>query len=132
MCSRYCYLGTSGAKADGMGEGSVPGRSHRVLLHYIKTALQFHFSSVLSSFLRSSRMLILNILHGISQARILEWIAISFSSGIFLTQIASPAYISCLAGRFFTTEPPGKPQLTIIYLSFKSTFPKQKIRLDGI
>ena len=70
--------------------------------------------------------------HGIFQARILEWIAISFSSRIFLTQIASPACISCLAGRFFTNEPPGKPQLTIIYLSFKSTFPKQKIRLDGI
>ena len=42
--------------------------------------------------------------HGISQARILEWVAISFSRGIFPTQC-----LSCIAGRFFTAEPPGKP-----------------------
>ena len=52
----------------------------------------------------------------------------------FLLQgnLPDPDFISCLAGSFFTTEPPGKPQLSIIYLSFKSTFPKQEIRLDGI
>ena len=43
---------------------------------------------------------------GISQARILEWVAVSFSRdlpdpGVELT---SPA----LAGGFFTAEPPGK------------------------
>ena len=45
--------------------------------------------------------------HGISQARILEWFAISFSRGSSNPGIepVSPA----LAGRFFTTEPPGKP-----------------------
>ena len=45
--------------------------------------------------------------HGISQARILEWVAI-FSPGDLLdagTEPTSPA----LAGSFFTTEPPGKP-----------------------
>ena len=46
-------------------------------------------------------------LHGIFQARTLEWVAISFSRG------SSPprdwTCVSCLAGRFFTTEPPGKP-----------------------
>ena len=44
--------------------------------------------------------------HGISQARILEWVAISFSRGS-----SWPRYwtrFSCLAGRFFTTEPLGK------------------------
>ena len=45
-------------------------------------------------------------IRGISQARILEWIAVSFSRG------SSPprdqTYISCVAGGFFTTEPPGK------------------------
>ena len=45
--------------------------------------------------------------HGISQARILEWVAISFSGG------SSPPrdqiHVSCLAGKFFTTELPGKP-----------------------
>ena len=52
----------------------------------------------------------------------------------FLVQgnLPDPDFISCLAGSFFTTEPPGKPQLSIIYLSFKSIFPKQEIRLDGI
>ena len=44
--------------------------------------------------------------HGISQARILEWVAISFSR-----QSSQPrdwSHIFCLAGRFFTSEPPGK------------------------
>ena len=44
--------------------------------------------------------------HGISQARILKWVAISLSSlpnsGIEPTSLA-------LAGRFFTTEHPWKP-----------------------
>ena len=46
--------------------------------------------------------------HGISQARILEWVSISFSRRSSHPGIKpmSPA----LAGRVFTTEPPGKPQ----------------------
>ena len=48
--------------------------------------------------------------HGISQARILEWVAISCSRGSSqprdrTSSLASPA----LAGRFFMTEPPEKP-----------------------
>ena len=42
--------------------------------------------------------------HGISQARILGWVAISPNPGI---KLASPT----LAGGFFTTAPPGKPKL---------------------
>ena len=38
----------------------------------------------------------------IFQARILEWVAISSSRGFWTC-------IPCLVGRFFTTEPPGKP-----------------------
>ena len=45
--------------------------------------------------------------HGILQARILEWVAISFSKGSF--QPRDRTRVSCLADRFFTTEPPGKP-----------------------
>ena len=45
--------------------------------------------------------------HGISQARIPEWVAIPSSRG------SSPprdqTRISCIAGRFFTAEPPGLP-----------------------
>ena len=44
---------------------------------------------------------------GIFQARILEWVAISFSRG------SSPprdqTQVSCIAGGFFTAEPQGKP-----------------------
>ena len=49
--------------------------------------------------------------HGIFQARILEWVAISFPRGTFLTQGLNLhlLQVSCTAGRFFTTEPLGKP-----------------------
>ena len=46
--------------------------------------------------------------HGISQARILEWVVISFSreySQLMNVKPMSPV----LAGRFFTAESPGKP-----------------------
>ena len=33
--------------------------------------------------------------HGILQARILEWVAISFSKGIFLTQGSNPSLLHC-------------------------------------
>ena len=45
--------------------------------------------------------------HGISQARRLEWVAISFSWKLFRPR--NGTHVSCLSGRFFTTEPPGKP-----------------------
>ena len=38
--------------------------------------------------------------HGISQARILEWVAISFSRGS--SQPRDRTRVSCIAGRFFT------------------------------
>ena len=46
---------------------------------------------------------------GISQARILEWVAISFSQGIFPTQGLYLHLLHTLAGRFFTTQTLGKP-----------------------
>ena len=45
---------------------------------------------------------------GISQPRILQWVAISFSRGS--SQPRDWTHVSCLASRFFTPEPPGKPQ----------------------
>ena len=47
--------------------------------------------------------------HGISQARILEWIAISFSKG------SSQPRDQTLVGRCFTAEPPGKPHMGHTY-----------------
>ena len=52
---------------------------------------------------------------GIFQEKILEWVAISSSRVSFMPEpitLVSPA----LAGRFLTTEPPGKPILTITTL----------------
>ena len=55
--------------------------------------------------------------HGILQARTLEWVAISSSRdlpdpGIKPTSLASPA----LAGRSFPTEPPEKPRIELCAL----------------
>ena len=48
--------------------------------------------------------------HGVLQARILEWVAMTSSSGSSQpreqTRVSS---VSCIAGGFFTLEPPGKP-----------------------
>ena len=44
--------------------------------------------------------------HGISHVRILEWVAISFFRGS--SQPRNQTHISCLAGKFFTTESQGE------------------------
>ena len=50
--------------------------------------------------------------HGISQARILKWVAISSSTGSFWPRIKTLSSVSlALAGEVSTTEPPGKPKL---------------------
>ena len=53
--------------------------------------------------------------HGISQARILEWVAISFSRAS--SWLRDQTCIFRIAGRFFTTEPPGASQSFAIMLS---------------
>ena len=52
--------------------------------------------------------------HGISQARILEWVAISFSRGIFWPR--DWTCVSCTIGRFFTTKPPEKPSFLCTFM----------------
>ena len=51
--------------------------------------------------------------HGIFQTRIVEWFAIFFSRG------SSPprdwACVSCIAGKFFSAEPPEKPFLVLTW-----------------
>ena len=51
--------------------------------------------------------------HGIFQARILEWVATSSSRGS--SQPRDCTCISCVSCIFFTTEPPEKPPLPSIY-----------------
>ena len=57
------------------------------------------------------------LVHGILQAGILEWVTIS-SSGHLPDRGMEPAS-SALEGRFFTTEPPGKP-LSVQWSQIKS------------
>ena len=52
--------------------------------------------------------------HGISQARILEWVAISFSRGSSWSR--GQTHFSCWAGRFFADEPLGKSLNTVEHL----------------
>ena len=61
--------------------------------------------------------------HGILQARMLEWVAIPFSSGSSRPRFQTMALISPeLAGRFFTTEPLGKPcRVTVSVLRVRTT-----------
>ena len=65
--------------------------------------------------------------HGISQARILEWIAMSFSKGSSWSRDRTS--ISCIAGKLFTTESPGKPKGTVdnAKLSFALNISKDPI-----
>ena len=48
--------------------------------------------------------------HGILQARVLEWVAISFSRGC--SRPRDPDQVSCIAGRFFTIRAPREAQLS--------------------
>ena len=50
--------------------------------------------------------------HGILQARILEWVDFPFSRGS--CQPRNQTQVSLIAGRFFTTDPPGKLAIMII------------------
>jgi len=59
--------------------------------------------------------------HGILQARILQWVAISFSGelpdpGMEPSSLLSPT----LAGGFFSPEPPGKPRQKAQFLLYSS------------
>ena len=53
--------------------------------------------------------------HGICQAKILEWVLISFSRGS--SQPRDWTRVSCIVGGFFTAEPPGKPLVIISQFS---------------
>ena len=61
--------------------------------------------------------------HGILQARILEWV--SMSSSRESSWPRDQSQVSCTASRFFTAEPPGKPmssgQLVVICCRIQGT-----------
>ena len=58
-------------------------------------------------------------LRGISQAIILEWVAVSYTGDLPEPGIKPSSLPSReLAGRFFTTAPPGKAQVQATYILF--------------
>ena len=66
-----------------------------------------------------------SLVHGILQARILEWVAISSSRGS--SRPRDQTGVFCLAGGFFTTEPPGRPMrrdLPILILKIDVLYPR--------
>ena len=70
------------------------------ILNYMLLFIQLFCDSMDCRLLGSS-------VHGISQARILEHVVIAFSRGS--SHPRDRTYVSCLSGRFFNSEPPGKP-----------------------
>ena len=78
----------------------------------------FYCCSVAKLFLTLLRPRQAPQVHGIFQAKILEWVAISSSrrsSWAREQEVTNPHPVSsALAGRFFTTEPPGKSLLLLL------------------
>ena len=66
--------------------------------------------------------------HGIFQARILEWVAISFTRGSSWPRDWS--HVSCIVGRFFTSKPPWKPILLLLTKIWM--FGARKIRQEDL
>ena len=77
------------------------------------------FSSVTQSCLTVCTCLEGSSMQGILQARLLEWVAISFSRGYF--QPRNWIWVSCIAGRFFTCwtigEATSRPLWVLSHLS---------------
>ena len=65
--------------------------------------------------------------HGFSQAKILEWVVISFSR--VSSQPRDRTCVSCIAGGFFTTWPPGKPTgpMLLLLLLLLSRFSRVRL-----
>ena len=58
--------------------------------------------------------------HGISQARILEWIAVSFSRESSWPR--DQTHVFCTLKGFFTTEPPGEALILMLWSLYAYTF----------
>ena len=72
-------------------------------------------------------------IHGVLQARILEWIAMPFSRGSSWPR--DQTQVSCIADRFFTTWAQGKPvPIWTAFLPFEvpNYYPLLSLAVDGI
>ena len=63
--------------------------------------------------------------HGVSQASILEWVAMPSSRGS--SRCRDQTQVCGLAGGSFTTEPPGKPQLALVLFKKKKKNKTRKL-----
>ena len=86
---------------------SLPTRIAAKITNYPRASMYVYMCSVMSlcSLINCSPPD--SSVHGILQARILERVAISSSRGS--SRPRDGTQVSCIAGRFFTTMPPGKP-----------------------
>ena len=79
---------------------------------YMHTLLLFSRQVVPDSLWSYGLYVVSFSVYGIFQARILEWVAIFFSRGSSQPRDQTHVFcVSCIAGRFFTTEPPQKPHI---------------------
>ena len=85
---------------------SVLNRGRSFMIPFTK-GMRVLTHSVMSDSLPPTRPLC----HGIIPSRILEWVAISSSRGS--SQLRDQTQVPCTAGRFFLSEPPGKPTLDL-------------------
>ena len=69
-------------------------------------------------------------MHGMSQAKILERVAISFSR--VSPPIRDQTLVSCTGRGFFTTKPTGKPQLPSPALSLSLSVSPQLGKFTGL
>ena len=82
------------------------GKDNRVLCCYLLTKSWLTLCDPMVTSVHGSSV------HEISQARILVWVAISFSLGS--SQLRGQTWVTCIAGGFFPSEPPRKPQSTLL------------------
>ena len=68
--------------------------------------------------------------HGILQERVMQWVAIPFSRGS--PQPRDGTWVSCIAGRFFTAEPLGKPKINESHSVLPYSCDPMDYRLHGI
>ena len=76
-----------------------------------------------------------SIVHGILQARILEWVAYPFSRGSF--QPRDRTGVFCIAGGFFTSWATGKPKkrtylTSFLLMAFPTRFTAEKLQISKI
>ena len=89
-----------------------PGPACGIKLNLIRACMPCSVASVMSTLCDPSGYTLPgSSVHVVLQVRILEWVAIFPSRGS--SQPRDWTQISCIAGRFFTTEPLGKPSQSL-------------------